>query len=331
MASRRALFAGVAALTGLSLLASLTIGDQPIPVGDVWRAIVERGGDDPNLAIVWELRAPRALLALLAGLALGAVGAAFQGVFRNALADPYITGVSSGAALGAASATLLGWAESWSRQGTMGIAFLSALATLLVVAAIARRGGSLDPNSFLLAGIALGSTLWAAITVIVLWSGQDYSRVIYWLMGGFSSADWSMAIASLPLAFLSVLALLMVAGQINVYSLGNDTAQHLGVDLERLKWIALGAGSLAVAAVVSFCGIIGFVGLIAPHAARRLVGADHRSVMPLAAMLGGIGLIWADCAARTIARPAELPVGALTALIGAPLFIVLLMRRNRHD
>lgn len=318
---------GLLGVLGASVVASLLIGAVPIAPAALWKAL--RGGSDPTVeTIVWELRLPRVLTAVLVGAALGWVGCAFQGLLRNPLADPYIVGVSSGAAVGAAAGALLGWHTRGYGWGLSLLAFVSGLLTLALVLALSRQGGQLRIPTFVLVGVSLSASLWGVITLLLVLAGEDLSRVLYWLMGGLLNADWQrLRWASLP-ALLGCFALWAQARALNLYTAGEETAAHLGVNLERLKWVVLVAGSLATAATVAIAGIIGFVGWMTPHLLRRLVGGDHRWLMPLSAVGGAVLLLWADTLARTLARPTELPVGVITALVGAPLF-VWVMRRER--
>lgn len=329
MRRRRAWALGIGLLSvlGASIVASLLIGAVPIAPAVLWEAL--RGRSDPTVeTIVWELRLPRVLTAVLVGAALGWVGCAFQGLLRNPLADPYIVGVSSGAAVGAAAGALLGWHTRGYGWGLSLLAFVSGLLTLALVLALSRQGGQLRIPTFVLVGVSLSASLWGVITLLLVLAGEDLSRVLYWLMGGLLNADWQrLRWASLP-ALLGCFALWAQARALNLYTAGEETAAHLGVNLERLKWVVLVAGSLATAATVAIAGIIGFVGWMTPHLLRRLVGGDHRWLMPLSALGGAVLLLWADTLARTLARPTELPVGVITALVGAPLF-VWVMRRER--
>lgn len=322
-------------LSVLSLLLAITIGSEPIPPLNVWRAlwlkfIHHEGHDLTTQTIVGELRLPRALLALMVGSTLGVVGAAFQGLLRNPLADPYIVGVSSGAAVGAALAVLLGWEGRWYGLGASSFAFVFGLITLLAVIGLARASGQLQVETFLLAGVAVGATLWAVVTLLLLWAGQDLSRVLYWLMGSLMDATWDRLKWCLILLLVGFTLLMSQARALNLYTIGEETACHLGVNTERLKWFVLVGGSLMTAAVVSVAGIIGFVGLIVPHILRRLVGGDHRFLLPLAALGGGVLLIWADTIARLLVRPTELPVGVVTALLGTPFFLWIMGKQVRR-
>lgn len=329
MRRRRAWAVGLVLVSalGASVVASLSIGAVSVPLLQLWDAL--RGvSDSTTRLIVWELRLPRILTAVLVGGALGWVGCAFQGLLRNPLADPYIVGVSSGAAVGAAVGVLLGWHTRGYGWAISLLAFGSGLLTLLLALGLSRQNGQLRIANFLLVGVSLSASLWGIITLLLVLAGEDLSRVIYWLLGGLLNADWQrLQWASLP-ALVGCLALWLHARALNLYTAGEETAAHLGVNLERLKWTVLVGGALATAATVAIAGIIGFVGWMTPHLLRRVVGGDHRMLMPLSALGGALLLLWADTLARTLARPVELPVGVITALAGAPLF-VWVMRRER--
>lgn len=319
---------GLLGMLGVSVLLSVAVGAVPVRLAEIWDALTRLDSTNPHHTIIYELRLPRVLLALAVGAALGLVGTAFQGLLRNPLADPYMVGVSSGAAVGAALSVLLGWSGKWFGLGTSGIAFLSGLGILLFVIALSRENGQLRVGSFLLAGVAVSASLWGIITLLLLWAGQDLSRVLYWLMGGLLDANWERLGWSLPLIAVGGVALFSQARALNLYTTGEETAKHLGVQTERLKWLVLIAGSAVTAAVVSVAGIIGFVGWMVPHLLRRLTGGDHRFLMPLSALGGGLLLLWADTVARILTRPTELPVGVITALLGTPFFLWMLRKRE---
>lgn len=330
MRRRRAWLTGLFLLwaLGASLLASLLIGATPVPVSAFWEAL-HGGGDDTVRLILWELRLPRVLLAALVGGALGCVGCAFQGLLRNPLADPYIIGVSSGAAVGAAAGALLGWHRHGYGWAVSLLAFLSGLLTLGLAITLSRQNGQLRIPSFLLVGVSISASLWGVITLLLVLAGEDLSRVIYWLLGGLLNADWQrLEWASVP-TLVGCGALWWQARALSLYTVGEETATHLGIPVERMKWVTLVSGALATAATVAVAGIIGFVGWITPHLLRRTVGGDYRMLIPLSALGGALLLVWADTLARTLVRPVELPVGVITALVGAPLFVWVMRRESR--
>lgn len=278
--------------------------------------------------IIFQIRLPRIVLGVLVGAALGVAGTAMQGLFKNPMADPYIIGISSGAALGATFAIVFG-------LGTLGmytiplVAFIGATAAIFLVYNIASVGGKLPVGTLLLAGIAVSLFLSAITSFMMYISGEKLHGIIFWLMGGLWASSWDRVLISFPLIFVGTTIIYIFARDLNVMLLDEEPAQHLGVDVEGLKKIMMISTSLITASAVAVSGIIGFVGLIIPHTMRILVGPDHRILLPCSALVGGIFLVWADTLARTIIAPTEIPVGIITALFGAPFFIYLLRKRKR--
>ena len=317
----------LALVIALAVLLSLTVGAAGLPAADVLGALLGGGGETTR-TIVLELRLPRAVLALLAGGALALAGCVFQALLRNPLAEPYVLGVAGGAAVGAVGAVVLGLAALV--PGLVPIAALAgAIAAILIVFAIALRTGSaLDTRVLLLAGVVVGAFFNAVILLLLtLADVESFRSAVFWMMGSVAGASWRSVLV-LGLYLLPVaLALLALARPLNAIAVGEESAQHLGVPVERVKWLGYFLASLAVAASVAACGVIGFIGLIVPHALRLLWGGDHRLLLPASLLAGGGFLLLADTAARTVAAPAELPVGVITALVGVPLFVVLLRRR----
>jgi iron complex transport system permease protein len=300
--------------------------------------------DDVHAQIVVGVRLPRILMAALVGFALAAAGTVMQGFFRNPMADPSIIGVSSGAAVGAVafivfpaalSATvtlpLIGAVDLGLSYGA-GVslfAFVGALAAAFGVYAIATRHGRTPVATLLLAGVAVQTFLGAVISYLQLQAGESLRRIVAWLMGHLSGASWSEVAATAVVVPPLFVLLLMYARDLNVLLLGEEEARGLGIAVERTKRILLGASALITAAGVAFAGIIGFVGLIVPHILRLVVGPDHRVLLPTAALAGGSFLVAADTVAR--AGSTELPVGIVTAAVGAPFFISLLSTREVHE
>ena len=319
--------AAVALLRGAAAIAPGTIGrivlarTTGIRVGE-WPAGTEQ--------IVWQIRVPRVLLAGLVGGALAMAGTAYQGVFRNPLAEPYVIGVAGGAGLGATLVFVSPVAWSWHGLSLVTpAAFAGALAGAGLAYSLARAGGAASGAGLILAGVAIAAMCNAATSFLFFFDNTRLATIFAWLMGGFNVATWSrvwvMALYALPcVAVLAVYARLL-----NVLLLDEEQARQLGVDVERVKLVVLAAASLAAAAAVSVSGLIGFVGLIVPHVARLLVGPDHRRLLPVALAGGALLLIAADLAARTVLAPAELPVGVVTAFMGGPFFLYLLRRRGR--
>ncbi|MBX3120397.1 MAG: iron ABC transporter permease [Fimbriimonadaceae bacterium] len=288
-----------------------------------------RGDTDSGEAhnvIVWRLRLPRALACALVGALLGIVGSAFQGLFRNPLADPYIVGVSSGAAVGGAAALLLGIAGLWGGLAMMALAFMGGVLTLLLVFGLARTRQAVDVQRLLLAGVVVGAMLSAILTLMLALAGQDTNQMLRWLLGSMTPMTWTkLAILSGALV-LGVVPLLGQAKALNAFAMGEETAHRLGVPTKRLKTVVLGVGTAMTAVCVGAVGIIGFLGLVSPHVARRLVGVDWRWSMIASGLVGVFVLCFADVLAQWGVPGGELPVGVITALVGAPFLLALLKR-----
>lgn len=306
-------------------LMSIATGAAALPVRDVI-AVLGGGGDPLARTIVLELRLPRVVLALVAGGGLAMAGAVFQAVLRNPLAEPYVLGVAGGAAVGAVAAVTLGFAAL---PGTVPLAALAGAgaAIVLVLRIAVRVGRALDTRVLLLAGVVVGAFFNALILLLLTLADiESFRSAIFWMMGSLAAANWTgvslLAVYVLPAAAL----LLGLARALNLLAIGEDTARFLGARVDRVKLLAYLVASLLVAAAVATCGVIGFIGLIVPHAIRLLWGSDHRLLLPASLLGGGTFLLLADTAARTIAAPAELPVGVITALVGVPLFVMLLRR-----
>lgn len=283
-------------------------------------------------AIVWEVRLPRVLLGLLVGAGLAVCGMALQAMVRNILADPQLLGISSGASCGAAASILFGVALGAGEHALQLTAFLGALAASVLVYATARTGGTLTSLRLLLAGVAVGYALNALTSFLVFASGnaEGTRSVMFWLLGSLSLATWGAPLAVVAVVTaLTVVVLGLMARRLDALALGDDTAHSLGVAPERTRAVLLVIVSLCIGVLVSASGSIGFVGLIMPHLARRLVGSAHTAALPVAALLGALLLSLADLAARTVLQPQELPIGIVTALLGAP-FLIVLIRRMRH-
>ncbi|MHB1134507.1 MAG: FecCD family ABC transporter permease [Chloroflexota bacterium] len=336
------LSAGAVAVLLLSIGASITLGAVSLPAATVWQILLSRlplVGDLASQgatwsaaqeAVVWQIRLPRVLLAALVGASLALAGATYQGMFRNPLADPYLIGVAAGAGLGAVVAFALPLPAGLYALGVVQwLAFAGALLTVTIVSLLARVGNSTPLTTLLLSGVALGAFA-SAITSFLMYMNQDKLTTIYfWLLGGLSLGSWQVVGSITPYFLLSLVVVLANARMLNVLQLDEEQAAQLGVNVERLKVVLVGAATLATAAAVSTSGLIGFVGLIVPHAVRLLWGHDYRLVLPLSALVGAIFLLWADTAARTVLAPTELPVGIVTALCGAPFFLYLLRQRKR--
>ena len=278
--------------------------------------------------IFLQLRLPRILLSILAGAGLSVCGAAYQSVFRNPLTDPYVLGISSGASLGASLAILFGLqAYLW---GVGLAALVAALGTVLLVYRIASIGNRLHTTTLLLTGVCLTFLITAVISFIMVLRQDKMDSIIFWTMGSFASASWFDVAVVAPVVVIGVMAVAFHSKDLNLLLTGSETARSLGVDVERVKKVLLFFTTLIVAFVVSSCGVIGFVGLVVPHCVRLVLGADNRRIIPASILLGALFVLLCDTMARTVLQPAELPVGSLTALVGAPLFIYLLYKNKKQ-
>jgi iron complex transport system permease protein len=280
-------------------------------------------------AILLQLRLPRVLLAVLVGAGLATAGTLFQGLFRNPMADPAIIGVSSGAALGAIAVIVAGAGSALGGMGVTAAAFAGALATAFLVYRVARIGPAINVATLLLAGIAVAAFISAVMSLVMSLAGEQLRSIYFWLLGGLGARSWQSMEAAAPLVVLGVVVSLSLVGQLNLMALGEERAAQLGVEVERFKRISVATGALLAAAAVSVSGVIGFVGLMTPHVLRLVVGSDHRRLLPAVLLAGPTFLILADLAARTAISPEELPVGAVTAVLGAPFFLFLLRRQRR--
>ena len=279
--------------------------------------------------IVLQLRLPRVVLAAIVGSSLAMSGATYQGLFRNPLADPYLIGVASGAGLGATIVLVTGVPETFAGVGVLPVAaFVGAVGAVLLTYGVARESEGLPLTTLILAGVAVAALAGAVTTLLMIRSDPDLRPVLSWLLGGFASAQWKHSVVVLVYLGPSAIVMLSYGRVLNVLQLDEAHSTQLGVDVDRTKLVLIGAASLATAAAVAFSGLIGFVGLIAPHAVRLVWGPDHRSLIPMAAIVGAGFMIVADLVARTVVSPSELPVGIVTAFCGAPFFLYLLRRRR---
>ena len=308
--------AGTVAIAPADTLAILGRRLLGLDIAPTWAAAAE--------TIVIDLRLPRVLTAMVVGGGLAVAGAAFQGLLRNPLADPYVLGTASGAAFGAAIAVLIPVRALILEFGLLhGFAFLGALGAVLVVYKLSRVGASSPMTSLLLTGYAVSSLLAAGLAMAMYLSGAGLRQIFAYLLGGFDASSWGRLAVAAPLIVLASLGILLRARSLNGMLLGEEAAAHLGVDVRRERAVLLSLASLATAAAVAVSGLIGFVGLVAPHVVRLVVGPNARLVLPLAALLGASLMVGADLAARLLG---DIPVGVITAVIGAPFFLVLLRR-----
>ncbi|MFC2038301.1 FecCD family ABC transporter permease [Chloroflexota bacterium] len=280
--------------------------------------------------IILDIRLPRVIMAGLVGAALSMAGATYQGLFRNPLADPYLIGVAQGASLGAVIGFLLPFDLEGAGFSLIPIlAFTGAIFSVIIVYSLARVGKSLPVTTLILAGVALGALWGSVVSYLILNSGEKIHGIIFWMMGSFSLTQWSEVTTVLPYILVGVIVILLFSRSLNIMQLDEEQAQQLGINVERMKLILLGAATLITAAAVSFVGTIGFVGIIIPHAVRLIWGPDHRFLLPLSLLTGAIFLILADLGSRTVMAPTEIPIGIITAICGVPFFLYLLRRRKQ--
>lgn len=319
-------------LTAIALLlvapaagaASLLVGGTPLSPAQIAGQLVHPHESGTLNAIVWQLRLPRVCIAATVGASLALCGAILQGMLRNPLVDPYLTGVSAAAAAAIAIAVLAGVAASV----TPGIGFIAGLAAALLVAALARRGSGIDSNRLILAGVSL-SALFAAIVTLAIVRAQSNnyaSAIIAWLAGSMAGRGWHDLALAAPYAGLGALLAFASIAPLNALRIGDLRARAVGVDVDRAQWVILAAASLLAASSVVLAGLVGFVGLIVPHLARRIVGSDARFLLPACIAIGAALCMLADAICRFIVAPAELPIGVLLAFIGVPTFLYLYLR-----
>jgi iron complex transport system permease protein len=307
------------------LAVSLAFGPAPLPLDRLVEYVTAGpGGGEPGAVIFWQIRLPRVLLAFIVGAALAVAGVILQDLFLNPLTDPYVTGVSSGAALGATIGIVLHLAHlPWVTL----LALAGGFVTLAFVWMAAQRRGRIDVYVLLLAGVTISYLVAAVISVLMIRAGADMHAILYWLLGSFSGRGWQeVEVALFVLPFLAVP--LFFSEEMDILLQGEKRALELGVEVERAKRVLLATAAVLTAVAVSVSGIIGFVGLVVPHIVRLLVGPGHRRLVPIA-LLGGAALMGiADLLSRTMLSPAEVPVGVVTTFVGAPLFVYLLRRRR---
>jgi len=286
---------------------------------------------DSYEAIIWTIRLPRVLLGVLVGASLSMAGAAFQGLFKNPMADPYVIGISSGAAFGATIAIVFGINISILNISSISIfAFIGALAAVFLVVNMARFNHKIPTTTLLLSGIATGQFLTAIMSLFMVMNSKDLAKIVYWTMGTLAGKGWKPLVSiSIP-SIISMVLMNFFVKDLNILLTGEESAQSLGVDVERVKTYILILGTFMVSMSVSISGIIGFVGLIIPHMVRLVLGADHKILLPASALVGGIFMISADLVARTVISPMELPVGIITALFGGPFFLYLLRASRKQ-
>jgi iron complex transport system permease protein len=337
-AVRRALLPVLAVLLLVAVVLNLGVGAVPISPAEVLSILAERLGISTGLdhtaqqaAVLSAIRAPRVLMCLLIGAVLAVSGAALQGVFRNPLADPGVIGVSSGAAVGAVAAIVLGVGSTWfGRTATPVAAFIGGLIAALAVYAMSRRDGRTEVVTMVLTGVAVSAICGAFVGLLTFLADDAQLRtIVFWSLGSMGGSTWESFGAAAPMLLASAVLLPLFGRPLNALVLGEREARHVGVDTERVRLTVVALAALGTGASVSVAGIVGFVGLVTPHLLRLVAGPDHRLLLPASALGGAVLLLVADLVARTVVVPAELPLGVVTALAGGPFFLFLLLRTRR--
>ena len=327
-----------AVVVGVVAIVAASQGSVDIPVSALVDIVASRlpgfsASEHPSSwsTILWQLRLPRVALAIVVGAGLAMSGAAYQGLFKNPLADPYLVGVASGAGLAATVVLLTGVPLYYVGVSVLPIAaFCGGIGSVAIAYSVARSARGTPLTTLILAGVAISALAGSVTSLLMIRSDPDLRPVLSWLLGSFIAAEWSDSAVVLLYIVPSVCVLLGFARILNVIQLSEEHASMLGVDVEKVKIILIVAATLATAAAVSFTGLIGFVGLVAPHVVRLLWGVDYRFILPMSALVGATFLVLADLIARTVVAPGELPVGVVTAFCGAPFFLYILMRRRTH-
>lgn len=333
---RQARLLGSGAVLVASLSLAISLGAVPIPLATVWGVIlnklspglIEETWSLSREAIVWQIRLPRAFLAMMVGAGLALVGASLQAVTRNPLADPHLLGISSGSAFGAILALL----HTGLFLGLLTVpllAFLGALMATAIVLGVSRLSHAMSADRLVLAGVAVSFVIMAGANVLIFLGDPRATHVVvFWMLGGLGLAQWSHLIYPLGVLVICTVWLIAQSGKLNAMTVGDETASTLGIPVARFRLSVFIAGALITGVMVAFSGIIGFVGLMVPHIARMLVGGDYARVLPASAFIGAVFLLWADIAARTVMAPEDMPIGIITGLVGGLFFIWLLGRRK---
>lgn len=315
-------------------LAALAIGAFPVSIGEIWSSITHgiTGQPQPDTAgsVLWDIRMPRVLLAVVVGACLASAGAIMQGIFANPLAEPAIVGVSSGAAVAAVVAIFLGLTAlgTWMLPAA---AFVGGLLVTFLVYSLSRVNGRSEVLTLVLVGIAVNAFAGALIGLVMSISNDAQLRSItFWNLGSLSTATWGSVLSVLPFAILGIIAMPWLAHRLDLLALGERAAAHLGVDVESFRRWSIVLVAMLTAAAVAVSGIIAFVGLVVPHTARLIVGPGHKLLLPVSALTGATLLVLADVISRTAVEPREIPIGVLTALVGAPVFFYLLRREHKR-
>lgn len=334
------IFLGVIAMAILSVF-SATLGAADISFANALRImlnklpIIGKRFDITDIlashqSIVLNLRLPRILLALMVGGMLASAGTVYQSVFRNPMADPFVLGISSGAALGAALAMIVGFEVGLLGLSSISVsAFIGALITTFVVYRVATAGRKTPVLTLVLTGIAISFLLSALLSLIITFNRDQLEQIVFWMYGSLGTVGWHHVIIVLPVFTLTTLFIVLKGNVLNIMTLGEDSAQTLGVDVQRERLWLLSIASLSTAAAVSVTGIVGFVGLVVPHVIRLISGPDNRSLLPYTILAGGVFMMVSDAVARTAVPPMEIPIGIITSLVGAPYFIYLIIKNKK--
>lgn len=321
-------FAATFGAANVTFLDSMKVMLSQIPiVGDL---IDTSDINDSHILIVLKLRLPRIILSALIGASLSIVGAALQGMFKNPMADPYVLGISSGASFGATIAIIFGLESMFLGSSAITLfAFIGAILTMLIVYSVSKIGNKVPVTLLLLSGIAISFMLSSLVSIIMVFNRDQVENIVFWVMGSVSTANWNQVLTLFPIFIICTVILLIFSRDLNIMSTGEETAKSLGVDVEVVKKMLIVVSSLLVATAVSVSGVIGFVGLIIPHTVRIFVGSDHRVVLPFSIIVGAIFLVICDTFARSVVPPMEIPVGAITSVLGAPYFIYFLYKNKK--
>lgn len=337
---KKAIFVFLVCIYVILAIVAISVGTARITPYDVLTAIVKQipiigrygkgAVSKTNYIIIFMVRMPRIIMASLVGIGLAVVGASFQSLFKNPMADPHVLGISSGAALGAAIGIVAPVTHSYLSIVTI-FAFMGAMGTTIVVYSIAQVKGKVLTTNLLLAGIAVSFLMSAMISIIMVFNNQSVNQIVFWMMGSFNASSWENIFIVAPIILGGSIIIYFFYRDFNLMLLGDDNAKSLGVEIEKIKKLLVIISSMMIAVSVSFSGIIGFVGFLIPHIVRIVFGPNNKVLIPFTALGGAIFLLLADTIARTIVSPAELPIGAVTAIIGSPYFIYLLIQMKKRS
>ncbi|MCP8310156.1 MAG: iron ABC transporter permease [Candidatus Methylarchaceae archaeon HK01M] len=308
---------------------SICMGPISISIQDIMKVILGENPDENLRAIVFDVRIPRVLMAVMAGTCLSLAGAIMQGLLRNPLASPYVLGVAAGAAFGAALAVAFGLQFIFGEYALFMLALVFSLVTMFMVYGLATARG-VETETLILAGIAIGALFNALVSFLIYVSGEKIYGIVFWLMGGLWGADWEQLFIIFPVLLGGIVITLNRSWDLNALSMGDEVAMNLGINVKFSKIFLLTLATLLTAVTVSLTGTIGFIGLVAPHIVRIIIGSDHRFLIPASGLVGALLLLSADTLSRMIINPAEMPVGIITSVIGVPFFVYLLMKRRKR-